>query len=180
MMKNFFVLCLVGALALILSACGSDASSETSIGVTPNADEPVAEDAPTQELTTLVAPNPTAVESGITPQEAVIIANVESADVEEGERLYTGALVPACTTCHLEADSSVRQVAPSLVGYREIAGTRVEGQDAYTYTYNAIRYANDYVVEGYQANVMPVYDNILTDQEVYDLIAYIWTLEADD
>lgn len=193
MTKRALVLLMALVLSVILAACGGSEPNDTTVGVTENpadgtvsnptdispTEESGAETAPTQELTTLVASNPTAVASGITPEEAVIIANIEAADAIEGERLYTGALVPACTTCHLEADSTVRQVAPSLIGFSEVAGTRVEGQDAYTYAYNSIRYANDHVVDGYQANVMPVYDGILTDQEVYDLIAYIWTLEAE-
>ncbi len=129
----------------------------------------------TAELTTLVAPNPTEVESGITPQEDVIVANVEEADRERGEDLYNETLIPACRTCHL-SDTTVRQTAPSLVNFSDIAGTRVEGEGAYTYAYNSIRYANLHVVDGYSAGVMPVYDGILSDQDVYDLIAYIWTL----
>jgi len=133
----------------------------------------------TEEISlTLVAPNPTPVESGITPREDVIVANVEQADAEAGERLYNETLVPACNTCHLE-DESVRAIGPSLIGFSEIAGTRVDGQGALTYAYNSIRYANMHVVEGYVEGVMPVYDGILTDQEVYDLIAYIWTLQPE-
>lgn len=129
----------------------------------------------TAELTTLVAPNPTEVASGITPQEDVIMANVEEADRERGEQLFNQTLIPACSTCHLN-DTTVRQTAPSLVNFSDIAGTRVEGAGAYTYAYNSIRYANQHIVEDFSAGVMPVYDGILSDQDVYDLIAYIWTL----
>lgn len=169
---------------LLITACTSTAEpSATPISVTiqdtiapPTAEvtlEVTAE--ASQELSTLIAPNPTLVASGNTPQEAVIAANVDEADIESGEQLYNQTLIPLCSSCHL-VDATVRQIAPSLTNFRDIAGTRVEGQDAYTYAYNSIRYADQHVVEGYSAGVMRVYDGILNDQDVYDLIAYIWTL----
>ncbi|MGB7338446.1 MAG: cytochrome c [Phototrophicaceae bacterium] len=190
MTNKFIIGWVVLSLMLVLVACGGAATSEPEIAVTnttaavatateieiTETSEPEATEEETQEvLTTLVAPNPTDVVSGNTPQDAVIVANVEAADIAEGERLYTAALIPACTTCHM-IDSVSRQTAPSLVNFSEIAGTRLEGESAYTYAYNSIRYANQYVVDGYVAGVMPIYDGVLTDQEVYDLIAYIWTL----
>ncbi len=166
-------------LSLILVACGgAEATPEVVESTEADTDVPPATRAteePTAELTTLVASNPTAVASGITPQEQVIAANIEAADVEAGEQLFTQSLVPSCTECHLE-DSSTRARGPALTNFRDVAGTRVEGQDAYTYAYNSIRYANDFIVDGFEADVMRVYDGILTDQEVYELIAYIWTL----
>lgn len=165
--------------SFILVGCGVEATitpTETSTAIPATAEpteEPIVE--PTAELTTLVAPNPTVVASGNTPQEAVIEANVAEADIAEGERLFNVALNPTCTECHTD-DTSVRTQGPSLTGLRDIAGTRIDGQDAYTYAYNSIRYANDFVLDGYEADTMRVYDGILDDQEVYELIAYIWTL----
>lgn len=190
MTNKFIIGWIAVSLILVLVACGSNetptpevavVSTTTAVPIATETDmmptsEPEATEEETAEaLTTLVAQNPTEVVSGNTPQEAVIMANVEEADADAGERLYTEELIPTCTTCHM-VDSTSRQTAPSLVDFSEVAGTRVEGEGAYTYAYNAIRYANQHVVEGYVAGVMPVYDGVLTDQEVYDLIAYIWTL----
>ncbi|MEO1162838.1 MAG: cytochrome c [Chloroflexota bacterium] len=179
-----------GLIAVVMMAflmgCGGQADDSANTEVGSATEETTPEVEMTEEATaeataslTLVAPEPTAVESGITPAEAVITANVDRADAENGALLYNENLVPTCVTCHL-ADSSQRQVGPGLVNYSEVAGTRVEGQGAFTYAYNSIRYANMHVVEGYQEGLMPVYDGILTDQEVYDLIAYIWTLEPEE
>jgi|GEM_PF-4446611 len=178
---------------MLLTACGSAAetpeasleptATEVVIEATTEPTEAtevieVATEEPTAVLTTLVAPNPTAVESGITPQEQVIAANVAEADVAEGARLFNEALVPSCTECHIPAEG-VRQRGPSLYDFAEVAGTRVEGEGAYTYAYNSIRYADQHILDGYEADVMRVYDGILTDQEVYELIAYIWTLTEE-
>lgn len=181
MSKRLWILLSALSFVIVLSACGGDSASDTtenpaetdSVSTTT---EEVVDSSATEEITSLLASNPTAVASGDTPQSEVIRANVDVADVAQGEQLYTGEVMPACTTCHL-ADPSMQQIAPSLVNFRDVAGSRLEGQDAYTYAYNSIRYANAYIVDGYQANIMPVYDDMLTDQEIYELIAYIWTLE---
>lgn len=166
--------------SFILAGCGGAEATpeptEANTAIPPTVEpteEPIVE--ATAELTTLVAPNPTAVASGNTPREVVIEANIAAADIAEGERLFNGALNPTCSECHTE-DTSVRTQGPALTSFRDEAGTRIEGQDAYTYAYNSIRYANDFVLDGYEADVMRVYDGILDDQEVYELIAYIWTL----
>lgn len=177
--------------AMLMTACGSSAetpeatleSTATEVIVEPTIEATadvveIATEEATAVLTTLVAPNPTAVASGNTPQEEVIAANVAEADIAEGERLFTVALNPSCTECHIPEDGS-RQRGPDLAMFSDVAGTRVAGEGAYTYAYNSIRYANQYVVDGYEADVMRVYDGILDDQEVYDLIAYIWTLGED-
>lgn len=162
---------------VLLAACGSNTPDTTSSTTSDSSTEATPEITPEATASlTLVAPEPTPVQSGVTPAEDVIAANVEAADALRGSELYNQALVPTCVTCH-QVDSSQRQVGPSLVNFSEVAGTRVEGQGPFTYAYNSIRYANMHIVEGYQANLMPVYDGILTDQEVYDLIAYMWNLE---
>ncbi|MGJ3238393.1 MAG: c-type cytochrome [Anaerolineae bacterium] len=194
MTNKYYTITLIGMLALILVACGNTDADPTE---TINVEEPTAVSEATESseaestaeamqeeataeateeiITTLIAPNPTVVASGETPQDVVIVANVEAADVASGDTLFNQTLVPACVECHIE-QGSARLRGPNLINFREIAGARVEGEDAYTYTYNAIRYANRHIVEGYEADVMRTYDGILTDQEVYDLIAYIWTL----
>jgi len=181
--RTLIIAGLIVVLSLILVACGgAEATPEVVEPTEVNTDVPptagVTEEAtvePTAELTTLVAPNPTAVASGNTPQEQVIAANIEAADVARGEDLFNRRLVPMCSECHVE-DASVRTQGPALTNFRDVAGTRIEGQDAYTYAYNSIRYANDFVIDGFEADVMRVYDGILDDRDVYDLIAYIWTL----
>ena len=56
------------------------------------------------------------------------------------------------------------------------AATRVDGQDAETYVYNSIVNPNDYIVPGYNANIMPA--NLaeqMTEEELDGLVN--WLLE---
>lgn len=86
----------------------------------------------------------------------------------------------ACVTCHY-VDQPGRLIGPSLQGVSERAATRVEGQSAVEYLRNSILHPNDYLVEDetgeYPPSLMPqTYADVLTEQEVNDLIAYLLTL----
>jgi hypothetical protein len=117
---------------------------------------------------------PTEVPSGQTPSEAEIEAAVALADPELGLQRINGS-VPPCTSCHF-LDSEDTLIGPGLLNLSERAGTRVPGEGPYTYTYNAIRYSQVHIVEGFPAGLMPSYDGVLNDEAVYNIIAYLWTL----
>ena len=139
--------------------------------------EPTVE--PTEEATeeAAVEVNPTNVPSGSSPSEEEIAANVASASAERGEEIFTVNAIPTCTTCH-STDGVTMTLGPNLAGIRERAGEAVAGEGAYTYVYNSIRYSQMHIAEGGLggAGIMPVYDGVLNDQDVYNLIAYLWTL----
>lgn len=136
-------------------------------------------DVPTEAPTEAEEVNagPTQVPSGSSPSEEEIAANVENASAEHGEEIFTVNAIPTCITCHA-IDGVTITLGPNLAGIRERAGETVEGQGAYTYVYNSIRYSQLHIAEGGLggAGIMPVYDGVLNDQDVYDLIAYLWTL----
>lgn len=129
---------------------------------------------PTATEAPLVSENPTAVPSGNTPSEEVIAANVALADAANGQNLVN-VVAPPCMSCH-NFTSEAQLVGPGLYNFRDRAGTRVEGEGELTYAYNSIRYSQAHIVEGFVAGLMPSYDGVLTDEEVYDIIAYLWTL----
>jgi cytochrome c2 len=82
-----------------------------------------------------------------------------------------------CTTCH-NTESAEIKIGPSLVGILDRAATRVEGQGPYTYLYNSIRDSQAFIVPDFEfAAPMPhISGEILGDAEVYDIIAYLVTL----
>jgi hypothetical protein len=131
--------------------------------------------APTEEATEAVettVETTSQVASGI-PSEAEIAAAVDAADAANGQTLVN-VVAPPCSSCHNFA-SEAQIVGPGLYNLVNRAGTRIEGQGPYTYTYNSILHSMDFIVEGFPP-AMPAYDGVLTDDEVYDIIAYLWTL----
>lgn len=97
-------------------------------------------------------------------------------DAMRGEALYTRTIsgAPACSTCHALDDTPM--AGPSLAGYGNIAGQRVEGQSAEYYTYEAIVLPARYLVEGYGNLMYAGYGRALNDQQLADLIAYLLEL----
>ena len=112
-------------------------------------------------------------------RDAEIAQAVANADASHGETLFnemTSAGL-ACSNCHL-VDSEEMLVGPGLLGIPEYASTRIAGVPAETYLWESIVQTNDYIVDGYPAMVMPQnYPEIYSDQDVYDLIAYLMTLD---
>ncbi len=110
-------------------------------------------------------------------EDSFTVAAME-ADAEHGEELFntmndSGFM---CATCH-HVDTTDMLVGPGLLGIADRAGERVEGQSAAEYLYISIVQTNEYIVEGYPESVMPTfYSDIYTDEEVYDLVAYLLTL----
>lgn len=97
-------------------------------------------------------------------------------DASNGAILFAETIngAPSCVSCHSLDGSAL--TGPSLQGYAERAGSRVEGQSAEVYTYQSIVQPAAHVVSGY-ANVMYTqYGDRLSDQQIADLIAYLLTL----
>lgn len=191
------VLVIVG-IALIVVACGTAArpvfeepeeeivaeavdDGETVVAVVPTAtsipptatpEPPTA--TPTEEATATPTEEPTSAPSD------PIVRLVSIRDAENGQELfntvYADAGTRSCATCHL-VDVPDKLLGPSMLGIPERAGTRVEGQVAERYLYNSIVNPNEYIVEDYPENLMPTnWHDILSDTEIYDIIAYLMTL----
>lgn len=116
-------------------------------------------------------------------EEDPIVAAIAAADAANGETLYNQLISDvgfACSTCH-NANNEQRLIGPGLLNIQDRAGTRVEGEAAEVYLYNAIIHPNDYIVQEpdyvYPENLMPqVYADIFSEEEIYDIIAYLLTL----
>lgn len=137
------------------------------------------------------------------PTEAPTVTESAGADVEDPLKFFVDLANPAngealfnqmwnlpdgsqwsCSTCHLLSD--VRAVGPGMAGIADRAATRVPGEGAYTYLYNSIYNSSLYIVPEFagQAQQMPHFgpgDNgepaVLTNAQIYDLVAYLMSLE---
>jgi hypothetical protein len=131
---------------------------------------------------------PTATEEPqLSDEEQNIVTFVQSfSNPQAGETLFNETYVVemadgsvgewACSTCHL-VDNDEAGTGPGMLSLPDRAGERVERLPAEVYVYNSIIHPNDYIVEGYNENVMPVgYEDIFTEQELYDLTAYLLSI----
>ena len=94
-----------------------------------------------------------------------------------------GSVVDVRHAYSMPAEEDVAGVGPSLIGINERAGSRVEGEGPLTYMYNSIYNSQAYLVPEFadQAQHMPIYGETgeLTDQQIYNLIAYLQTLPSE-
>jgi cytochrome c2 len=98
---------------------------------------------------------------------------------EDGKILFNQTRIgeaPACGTCHsVEADKVI--VGPSLAGVGTRAAERIPGKSATEYLRESIINPNSYIVNGFSAGVMyQRFKDTLTDEQIYNLIAYLLTL----
>ena len=101
-------------------------------------------------------------------------------DPAAGEALYDETSLgtnAACRICHsLQPD--VTLVGPSFHGIATRAGERVPGMSAEAYLHQSIVDPDAYVVEGFPSGQMiPNLAEILTEEQIDDLIAFLLTLE---
>ena len=131
-------------------------------------------------------PTPTSVlfEPTVTPSPAPnadLQATEIAASVARGDEIFHTNYSEAgfaCSNCH-SVDSDAVLVGPSMLGISERAADRVDGEDAQTYIHNSIVAPNDYLVEGFNAGLMPqIYGDVLSEQDLEDVIAYLMSLQA--
>ena len=135
-------------------------------------------DAPSPTATTVEPPTATASvtspagDEGLDPDVAALLA---TADPGNGEQL---TVANGCIACH-SLQEGVVMVGPSWWNLGATAATRVPRQSAAAYLYTSIVAPNDYVVEGFQPNLMPpTYRDALTAPQLADIIAYLLRLGA--
>lgn len=204
-MRIKFSIILVAALSMLISACGTAATPAPLVTNTPTSEFDAmtaqaiaarreATSTPTAAPTNTPAPataTPAAEAATATPEateEAAPAANdpvtvlVSLANAERGQELFnaeynTNAGPYKCSTCH-NVESESMLIGPGLYLIKERGATRVEGESAAQYLYNSITNPGAYIVSGYVNGVMPQnYHELMTDDDVYNIIAYLFTLE---
>lgn len=129
---------------------------------------------------------PTATETSIPPTDVPTLAPTATlvtvaGDAQKGMELFNTMREEtnfACATCHL-VDSEERLIGPGLLNVSVRAETRVAGQTAEEYIHNSIIHPSDYVVADYPDALMPqVYADIFTEEQIQDLVAYLFTLKG--
>ncbi len=114
-------------------------------------------------------------------QDPLVLLISRFGDPVRGQQLFNTSYDTAlgeymCATCHL-VDSDDALIGPGLLNLPERAAERVEGQPAEVYIYRSIIHPNEYVVEGFAEGLMPGnYEELLNDQDLYDLSAYLLSL----
>lgn len=104
-----------------------------------------------------------------------VINDLPEGDPVAGEALFHNAIgaIASCESCH-SLDGS-RKTGPSLQGFGATAASR-PGDDALNYAANSIVNPGAYVVSGY-SNIMPAsYGQLLSRQQLADLLAFLLTL----
>lgn len=105
-----------------------------------------------------------------------IAAALPAGSVESGARLFVSQ---GCTGCHSQ-EKDKRVVGPSFYGLWTRAGTRQPPTGAKGYIYHSIVAPNDYVVDGYQPNIMQqTFATQLDPQQIADILAWIEKAHAE-
>lgn len=148
---------------------------------------------PTQQPTSTPVPPTATVEPTTEPPTATTVPPTEvpteevapagdtavTGDAANGQVLFNEFQAEAsfaCATCHNTA-SEERLIGPGLQNISTRAETRVEGQSAYDYIHTSIVEPSAFVVPDYPDGLMPqIYEEIFTEQEIQDIIAYLYTL----
>ncbi len=167
-----------------------------------NGEESEGQEVAVEPTITIAAPTFTAIPPTATPTEApataapteapsatanpiVVLVN-RLGDPANGATLFNQSYDTAlgawiCSQCH-NANSEDRLIGPGLLNLRDRAGERIEGEPAEVYVYNSIIHPNDFIVPGdpeYPENLMPSnYAEIFSEQELYDLVAYLLSLQG--
>lgn len=113
--------------------------------------------------------------NGTTEVETLLaqVAALPAGQAAAGQQVFSGK--GGCVACH-SLDQGVVLVGPSLAGIGTRAGTTRPDYPPDAYLYQSITNPNAYVVDGFQAGIMPqTFGQILSEQELSDVIAFLKT-----
>jgi len=103
------------------------------------------------------------------------LAALPAGNAANGEAIAKGK--GGCVACHSLVPDQVI-VGPSWAGVATRAATRKPGYSPDLYLYESITHPNNFVVPGFQPNIMPqTFKQTLSPQEISDLIAFLSTLK---
>ena len=98
--------------------------------------------------------------------------------VEAGEEVFNSSSA-GCDVCH-SVNPGVELVGPSLANVGTLAEGRVPDMTAEEYLEESILQPDAYVVEGYpEGQMLDIYEETLTDEDIDALVAYLLSLKED-
>jgi mono/diheme cytochrome c family protein len=201
-MARKFIFVALSIFAVLLGACGTvatpvwselakgteaalAATSEHQTAIAPTATAPVLPPTatptpvpptatPIPPTATPLPPTATPVPPTNTPAPAAL-----SGDPANGKVIFNTMFAQtnfACATCHY-ADKEDRLIGPGLKGISQRAAQRVPGETNAQYIHQSIVNPSAYVVPDYPDGLMPqIWGQVLTEQQIADLVAYLMTL----
>jgi cytochrome c2 len=100
----------------------------------------------------------------------------EDGDADNGALIFTQSNnnAPPCASCHNLGTTN--QAGPGLGGYGARAAERVDDESAEEYTYWSIVNPTRYIVTGFSNVMYATYDEVLSAEDIADLIAYLLEL----
>jgi len=120
-----------------------------------------------------------------TPRQFLTISfrDMHIPDPVAGERIYyeTASGVNAgCRICH-SLEKGEKIIGPSFYGIANRAGNRVPGLTAEEYLHQSIVEPNAFIVPGYPSGQMiQTFGQILTEDQISDIIAFLMTLKEEE
>jgi hypothetical protein len=103
-------------------------------------------------------------------------------DPGAGEQIYyetVSGVNAGCRICHSLVENE-RIIGPSFYGIADRAGERIPGMAAEEYLRQSILEPNSFVVPGYpEGQMIQNFGDILTEEQIQDLIAFLMTLEEE-
>jgi cytochrome c2 len=108
-------------------------------------------------------------------------------DAARGKKLFDGETpiaagkMPTCIGCHPVEPGKQTGAGPNLSNIGNRAGTTVKDMSAQDYLRQSIVDPDAYLAGGYQEGIHPKgYGDVLTQQQIDDLIAYMLTLKSGE
>lgn len=108
----------------------------------------------------------------------LLIEDQGDTGAEAGQDLFRSSAT-GCSVCH-SLDPGIELVGPSLAGIGVEAASRVAGVSAEEYLRESIVEPDAYVVDGYPSGQMlGIYEETLTDEEIDALVSFMLTLDEE-
>jgi mono/diheme cytochrome c family protein len=85
-----------------------------------------------------------------------------------------------CASCHSLTEDSGGLPGPPFAGLADRAGSRVDGLSAESYIRNSIVNPSDFIVDGYLDVMQSNFGEVLTSDDINNLVAFLMTLTAND
>lgn len=165
------------------------AIAPTATPTTPPTATPVPPTATPTEVPPTATPEPptatTVPPTAVPPTEAPAAGGEVEGDAANGQVVFTTQHSTdkgtwSCAMCHSVTPDEARLIGPGLWNVSLHAETRVEGMSAFDYIHESIVHPDAFIVPGdppFPQGLMPSnWEEVLTPEELNDVIAYLYTL----